>query len=88
MPQFFLTSDVVDLVLAFVVLEGLALAAYRGRTGRGLAGVDILTMLLPGAFLLLGWRFAVVQAHWAWIAACVVSSLVLHLADLTRRWRR
>jgi hypothetical protein len=81
------SGRVVDLILVFVVIEALALVAYRRITRRGLRLPGILLMLLPGVCLLLALRGALVgAAPWvvlAWLAA----ALVAHLLDLWVRWR-
>lgn len=87
MADLFSTGRIVDLIVAIVIVEALLLSIYRWRTARGVEIVDLLNMLLPGLFLLLALRGALVGAHWIWIAGFLVLSLVTHLADLRRRWR-
>ncbi len=87
MSDFFATGHVVDLILGFMVLEGVALLAYGARTGEGLAPVDLLIGLVPGALLLLALRGALVASWWGWIALFLMAALLAHLADLRRRWR-
>ncbi len=88
MIEFFTSGHVVDVILGLMLLEGMALAVYHIKTGRGLTPVDLLGNLLAGTFLLLALRTALVQAWWGWIALCLTAALLAHLADLRRRWRR
>lgn len=88
MAELIASGRIADVILAFMVLEAAVLYAYRRRTGRGIASVDLAINLLAGASLLLALRAALVGAAWPWIAACVVAALLTHLADLGRRWQR
>jgi hypothetical protein len=88
MASLFATGHVVDLVLALTAIEAILVVAYHGRTGRGVAPAEFLGNLLSGVWLMLALRCALVGAWWGWIALCLVGSLVAHLADLRRRWRR
>lgn len=87
MIGFFTSGQVVDLILGLMLLEGMALAVYHVKTGRGLTPGDLLGNLLAGAFLLLALRTALVQAWWGWMALSLAAALLAHLADLRRRWR-
>jgi hypothetical protein len=82
------SGRIVDLILGFMLLEGLALALWHRRTGRGLAPLDVLANVLAGACLLLALRAALVGAAWFWIAFALSAALFAHLLDLARRWRR
>ncbi len=82
------SGHVVDIILALVAVEFLLLAAYRRRTGRGIALYDIAFNLMSGASLMLALRCALTGAAWPWIAAWLLAALLAHLADLRRRWPR
>jgi hypothetical protein len=84
----FATGRVVDLILVLVAVEGLALATYHRRTGRGIAALDLLGNLLAGVFLLLALRGALVGAGWEWLGCALSAALLAHLGDLRRRWRK
>lgn len=86
MGALFASGRVVDLILVFTVLEGLALVAYHRRTGRGPTPADLLGNLASGVALMLALRGALVGAWWGWIGLCLAGSLLAHLADLRRRW--
>ncbi|NEV64235.1 hypothetical protein [Thiorhodococcus minor] len=88
MAEFFYSGQVVDLILALVILEGGLLALYHRFTGKGLALGDIAGFLLSGLFLLLALRAALTDAWWGWISLWLTASLATHIADLWRRWNR
>ncbi len=87
MNEFITSGRAIDLILAMVVVEALALLAYRRITGRGIAAPDLIANLLAGAGLMLALRGALAGAGWPWIAVCMSAALLAHLADLWRRWR-
>ncbi len=75
-----------DVILGLVVVEAIALTAWARVTGRGLAPRAILGTLASGFFLMLATRLAVGAAGAGPIAACLLGSLVAHVADLALRW--
>ena len=77
----------IDLILGLVVLEALALAAWRQMSGRGLQTWDLIGNLAAGACLLLALRAALTGQGWTWIAFWLAASLPAHLFDLRRRLR-
>lgn len=77
---------VVDLVLAFTVLEMVALLAWRQVTGRGLAVRQWLPMMAAGGCLMVALRLAVGGAEMHWILLSLLGSAVAHATDLARRW--
>ena len=86
MVALFASGRAVDIVLTVMALEAGLLLAYRYRTRRGLSATDLLSVLVPGAFLLLALRGALVGAGASVIATCLVAALLAHLADIARRW--
>ncbi len=88
MAEVFASGRIVDLILGFMVLEGLALAVYWRSTGRGISPGALFGILLPGALLLLALRAALSGEPWPWIAIWLGTALLAHLHDLRRRWRR
>jgi hypothetical protein len=85
--ELFGSGRIVDLIVALMLLEGIALLVYWRRTGRGIATLDWVWNLLAGYFLLLALRAALVRADWRWIALCLALAFAAHLADLWRRLR-
>jgi len=81
----FRNGHIADLVIAFMVIEALALVvvARSGATSWSL-GV-MLAGLLPGLFLVLALRAALVQASSLWIAGALSGALLAHLLDLRLR---
>lgn len=85
MKDLFASGHVVDLVLAFVFLEAVFIAVYRGKSGRGVRLREVAASMLAGVFLLLALRCALVAERWPWIATWLLAALIAHLADLTGR---
>jgi hypothetical protein len=85
--QLIASGRAVDLILGFMVVEGLALAAYQRVTGRGIAPASLAANLIAGGSILLALR--AMQSGWgpAAIGACLAVSFAAHLADLRSRWR-
>ena len=88
MSELFATGRIVDLILGFMAVEGLALAILRRRIGRGLALADVAANLLSGFCLLLALRAALDGAWRGWTALALAAALTAHLADLKRRLTR
>lgn len=82
------SGRIVDLILALVAVEALALTAYHRVTSRGVAGLDLLANLASGICLLLALRAALTGQSWIWVALALSASLLGHLLDLSRRWKR
>ncbi|MCX7891285.1 MAG: hypothetical protein N2544_02800 [Burkholderiales bacterium] len=87
MAELFATGRIVDLILALMMLEAVALYAWRRLAGRGPTVLDLLPNFLAGGLLLFALRGALTGAGWRWIAACLAAALAAHSADLYRRWR-
>jgi uncharacterized membrane protein SirB2 len=88
LSELFTSGRIVDLVLAFTLIEAAALIVWHRRTGRGLPPASVVVLLLPGICLMLALRAALTDASWPWLALLLLASLAAHLADLVRRWRR
>lgn len=80
MVDFASTARLVDLALLAVLLEAVALLAWRGRAAR-----HLLLTLAAGGGVLLAWRAALAGMAWPWIAAAMAFALACHLADLGGR---
>jgi hypothetical protein len=76
----------VDGLIAFTLLEGLALGLYFRLTGRGVAPREFGANLVSGLFLMLALRAVLGNAAWPWIALCVVAAGLAHGLELRRRW--
>ena len=88
MRELFAGGRIVEMILAFMVLEALAIGLYHRRTGRGLSPLDLLLNLAAGALLLLALRAAIVDPDPLAPAPYLAVALFAHVADLARRWRR
>ncbi len=79
LAAFFASGHAADVVLAVLALETVLLL----RAGRRLE--DVVLLLLPAAFMMLGLRAALTGASWPWIALPLAASFPVHLIDLLRR---
>ena len=90
MRDLFASGRVIDLILALMGVEALALALARRfappRAGGLLARVPPWRTLAPniaaGGFLLLAVRAALVDADWIWVALSLLGALMAHITDL------
>lgn len=87
MTEWFASGRVLDVILLGMAAEGMALAAYHRRTGRGVPPAAVLPNLLSGMCLLLAMRAGLGGAWWGWISMCLLAAGLLHAADLRRLWR-
>ena len=81
------TRVLIDVVIAFTLLEMLALALFHRATGRGLAPRDFLPSLAAGLALMFAVRAGITGAGWAWVAAGLLAAGLAHALDVRRRWR-
>lgn len=88
MAELFASGHVVDLIIAFMVIEAVVLLLWRRRTGSGIAPGPLVASLLAGFFLLLALRGALTGAPWTTVALWLVAALAAHLADLAWRCKR
>lgn len=88
MAELFSSGRAIDLILAGIALEALALYAM-GRSGRlhGLPPLDWLPSLASGALIMLALRAAVSGAPWPLLSLLLLCSGVAHAADLWLRRR-
>jgi hypothetical protein len=78
---FVLSGRAIDLVLAVILLEAVALIAWRGRA----KALGVVVALLPGVFLLLALREALGERNPWLVALWLALSFPPHLLDLWRR---
>jgi len=85
MADLFANGFVIDVILALVLIEALAIAILH-RFNRRLPSLSTLGPNLAAGFsLLLAVRAAITQAHWLAVAALLAAALVAHLFDLAGR---
>ena len=77
----------VDIALALIALEAVALLAWRWSSGRGPEPRALVANLLAGASLLVAARGALTGASSLSIGAALAAALVAHIFDLAGRWR-
>jgi hypothetical protein len=82
------SGRLVDLIIAFTVLEIAGLWLFHRLTGRGLSARRWLPNLLAGLCLMLALRAAMAQTHWSLMVLALAASGLFHLADLRDRWPR
>jgi hypothetical protein len=81
----FANGRVVDCILGLMLLEVLAMAWWRHRSGNGLRATELLASIGAGAALLLALKTALVGAPWPQAAFWLLVALAAHAADLTLR---
>ena len=81
-------AQVVDLVIAFTLIECAALALYHRATAKGVAPRDFLANMASGFCLMLALRCAVRDASAAWVALFLLAAGIAHGTDIWMRWRR
>lgn len=86
--QWVADGTAIDWILGLVVVEGIALVAYRWHSRNGLTIGLVLSLLLPGACLLLALRCALTNAGTVAVAALLLAAFFAHLADVALRLRR
>lgn len=82
-----LSGQLLDLIILLIALEAGALMMLRQRFDNIPPIKDLLPNLLSGAALMLALRFALTDAGWHTIAACLSAALIAHLGDLYRRFK-
>jgi hypothetical protein len=84
----FTSALIADIVIAVMVIEALVLVAGARIRSNGPRAMLIIVALLPGLFLALALRAALVQAQWVWLALALLGALVTHLIDMRLRYRQ
>jgi len=87
MSDFISSAHAVDLILAIVAVEIVAITLYWHVRGRGIAPAQLLPNLLAGALLLLALRLSLSGYAWPWYTACLALAGIANVADLRQRWR-
>lgn len=86
-PQSF-ASGLVDAIIVITLGEGLLLAWWFHRTGRGVAPSQFLANLVSGLCLMLALRSVLAHGAGAMMLLWLMSAGLAHAVDLWRRWRR
>jgi hypothetical protein len=88
MAELFASGNLVDVILLLVVGEIVALMLLWRWKRRGIPPADLIPNVLAGAFLLLTVRLVLGGAGWIVCSACLAAGGIVHVIDITRRWRR
>ena len=83
-----LSRRLIEIVIAFTLLEGGALLAYHRATGKGVAPREFAANLAAGLCLMLALRSALGGSGWGWTALLLLASGLAHGSDVWRRWER
>ncbi|MEP7297898.1 MAG: hypothetical protein ABI702_17075 [Burkholderiales bacterium] len=83
-----LIASLIDLVIAFTLIEGVVLLLVHRITGRGVAAREFVLNMASGLCLMLALRGLVRDAGVPWLALCLLAAGVAHGADLWLRWQR
>ena len=88
MDELLLSRRLIEIVIAFTVLEGVALVAYHRLTGKGVAPREFAANLMSGLCLMLALRGVLADSGWGWTALLLLGAGVVHAGDLRQRWKR
>ena len=80
-------STLADIVLVVMLVEPLALAAYRRFTGKGPTAREAVVIILPGLFLILVLKAALEGGSVFLVAALLLAAFVAHVTDMLSRFR-
>ena len=84
----FTGAMIADIVIAVMVIEAMVLV-WNSRQGHANVSCKlIMAALLPGFFLALALRAALVQAHWIWLAFTLLGALITHFIDMRLRYQQ
>lgn len=84
----FASGRIIDIILALMALETVALLGFHRATGRGLAPRALLPFMAAGVCLMLALKAALTGGSWQAVAGLLSLAFVAHLADIALRWRR
>jgi hypothetical protein len=88
MSELLTNGGIFGFILGLMLLEAAVLIVYFRRTGAGIAPLDLLINFLSGIGLLLAIVAVLAKAPPLYIALFLATSLLSHVTDLSRRWRR
>jgi len=88
LDELLLSRRLIEIVIAFTLLEGVALTLYHRITGKGVAAREFAANLLSGLCLMLALRSVLAGSGWGWTALLLMAAGAVHAMDLWRRWKR
>ena len=80
------SGRIVDFMVAVLAFEIVAVTWYRRARGGGIAFRPLILNIGAGGSLMLALKASLIDAGTTWIAACLLMSLVFHVADQANRW--
>ena len=86
MKELFANGRVIDIIVAFMLIECLVLIVWRRQTGSGPSVSALVTNLAAGAAIMLSLRAALVGQPWQIVSLWLILALLAHAADLKIRW--
>jgi hypothetical protein len=88
MAEFLASGRLVDVVIAFTLLEFMLLLTWRKLRGGGLPPVDLAFALGGGLCLMFALRAALLASPWQSVVVPLIGAGLIHALDLRRRWSR
>ncbi len=78
----FYSGRIVDIIIVMIIAEVLLLAWFSKKNKFGITPGRFILRTLPGVFIFLALRCALVDSAWQWIAFFLVASLLSHIFDI------
>lgn len=85
LASLFASGRIIDVILGLVMLEAVALVAWRVHGGGGLLLPPFFCNLASGAALMLAVRAALIGSDWTVVAFCLFASLMAHVGEVALR---
>ena len=80
------TGRIVDIMLAVMALEVVAVTLYRRSRGGGIAFWPLILNIGAGGSLMLALRASLTDAGYLAVSAFLIFALIFHVADQVGRW--
>jgi hypothetical protein len=87
MSALFADGQILDWILAGMVVEAAGLAGLYAWRRTGVAPAAFLPNLASGMCVLLAMRLALGGAWWGFASAALLGALAFHVVDLAGKWR-
>ena len=87
MDELLISRRLIEVIIGFTALEGIALVLYHRRTGKGVAPRDFAANLVSRLCLMLALRNVLAGGWWGWTSLLLLGSGLAHAGDLWWRWR-
>ncbi len=88
MTELFASGRIIDIIVAFMLIECLVLIVWRKQSGSGLSVSALVANLAAGAAMMLSLRAALLGRPWQIISLWLILALLAHAADLKIRWAK